>query len=62
LEAVTEALAFHVAASQAVELVINDRGESFESALVSAAPGTEQLADIARSRFTRLFPLLHRQA
>jgi hypothetical protein len=54
LEAVAGALAFHVAARQAVELVVNDRGQLFQRALVSVAPGAEQRANVLRGRFTRL--------
>ena len=60
LQAVAGALAFHVAARQAVEFVINDRGQPFERALVSVAPGAEQRANVLRSRFTRLCRPLHR--
>ena len=48
LEAVAGALMFHVAARQTVELVVNDGGQPVEGALVSAAPGAQEPADIAR--------------
>src|ERR1035437_7203573 len=60
LEAVAGALAFHVAARQAVELVINDGGQPVERALVSVAPGAEKRAYVVRSRFIRLCRSLHR--
>src|ERR1700722_3716291 len=50
LQTVTGALPPHVAARQPVELCINDGGQLFERALVSAAPSTEQPAYITRSR------------
>ena len=57
LQAVAGALAFHVAARQAVEFVINDGGQPFERALVSVAPGAEQRADVAPCRFAGVRPL-----
>jgi hypothetical protein len=50
LQAVTGTLAFHVAARQAVEFVINDGGQPRERALVSVAPGAEERAYVAHSR------------
>ena len=43
LQAVPRALALHVAARQTAQFVINDGSQLFERALVSAAPGAEQL-------------------
>src|ERR1035437_10217386 len=60
LQAVAGALVFHVAPRQAAELVINDGGQPFESALVSVAPGAEERAYVAHSRLTRLCRFLHR--
>src|ERR1035441_352770 len=54
LQAVTGPLAFHVAARQAAELVINDGSQPFQRALVSIAPGSEEGAYVVHSRFTRL--------
>jgi hypothetical protein len=51
---VTGALALHVAACQAVEFVVDDGSQSLERALVSVAPGAEELAYVAG-----LFPSLH---
>src|SRR5579863_10193243 len=59
LEAVAGALAFHVAACQAVKLVINDGGQPMEGALVSVAPGAEQPAYITRRRLVSLRGPLH---
>src|SRR5260221_4194660 len=54
LEAVAGALPFHVTASQAAQLVINDGSQPRERALVSVAPGAEELAYVVHSRFTGL--------
>ena len=58
LQAVAGALASHVAARQAVELVINDGGQPFERVPVAVAPGAEERADLTHPRLTRL---LHRE-
>ena len=60
LEAVAGALTLHITTRQAVEFVINDGGQPFQRALVSAAPGAKQLAYVAHSRLTRLCRSLHR--
>src|SRR5271165_5993152 len=59
LQQVSRTLALHVMACQAVEFLIDDRGQPFQRALVSVAPGSEQLADVAPSRFTSLRRPLH---
>ena len=59
LQAVAGALALHVVACQAVEFLIDDGGQPFERALVSVAPGAEQLAYVAPSRLTSLCHPLH---
>src|SRR5437867_6188264 len=58
LEAVAGALAFHVALPQTVELVINDGGQPVECASIPVSPGSEQLAHLVHSRFTRVMHLL----
>src|ERR1022692_4398382 len=60
LEAVAGALAFQVTPRQAAQFSINDGGQPFERALVSAAPSAQQLADFVPIRRTRLFHPLHR--
>jgi hypothetical protein len=52
LEAVAGPLASQVATRQPVELVINNRGQPIECALISIAPGAEEPAYILHSRFT----------
>jgi hypothetical protein len=46
--------ALHIAARQAVEFAMNDAGQPFERALVSAAPGAQQRAYVCHSRLTGL--------
>ena len=48
LQAVAGALALHVVARQAVELVVHDRCQLGERALVPVAPRTEKRTDVAR--------------
>ena len=43
LEAMSRTLALHVPASQAMELVVNDGRQTVEGALISVAPGAEDL-------------------
>src|SRR5271165_5950931 len=54
LQHVSGTLALHVVACQAVKFLINDGGQPFERALVSVAPGAEQLAYVAPSRLASL--------
>ncbi len=60
LQAVAGAFACHVAPCQTVQFGINNRRQPFQRAGVSAAPGTQQLADVTRSRLIRLVRPLHR--
>ena len=59
LQAVAGALALHVAARQAVELVINDGRHLLKRLLVSVTPCAKQHAYVVRSRLTGLCRLLH---
>src|SRR5215472_2911064 len=47
LQAVAWPLAAHVMASQAPELVVNDRRQAVECARIPRTPGAEQIADIS---------------
>src|SRR5580698_1315121 len=60
LEAVSRALTFHMAASQAAKLVINDRGQFFQRALVTVSPGTEERTYLTHFRWAGLYRFLHR--
>src|ERR1700676_5012878 len=54
LQAVTRALAPHVAACQAVELVINDGSQPFQRRLVAVAPGAKKRTDVVPFLFHAL--------
>src|SRR4051812_36076746 len=54
LQAAAGPLAFQVVVRQAVELVVDDRGQLSERALVPVGPRTEQSADIVRNLSTRV--------
>ena len=58
LQAVTGALATHVAAGEAVEFVINDGGQPVERGSISVAPGSKQPAHFRICRIPR--GLVHR--
>ena len=58
LQAVTGALATHVAAGEAVEFVINDGGQPVERGSISVAPGSKQPAHFRICRIRR--GLVHR--
>ena len=53
LERVAWALALHVVVSQAAKFFINDRGQTVERALVSIAPGAEELAYVVCIQLAR---------
>ena len=59
LKAVAGALAFHVAARQAAELLVHNRRQLGERALVPVAPGTEKHADVAWNRSTNALASMH---
>src|SRR5215472_15611045 len=59
LQAGAGALAPHVAPRQPVELVIDDGRQPFERALLSVAPGLEQLAHLAPGCFAGLWRPRH---
>jgi len=59
LEAVAGALAPHVAAGQAVELLINDGREFFQGGLIAFAPGAQQLGNATSRRRFLLCGFLH---
>ena len=61
LQAVAGALAVSCTARQAAELVVHDRGQLGERALVPVAPRTEKRADLART-VSPLPPSMHRAA
>ena len=48
LQGMPRALACHVDACQPMEFVVNERREAGQSVLIAAAPGEQQLGDIAR--------------
>jgi hypothetical protein len=59
LQAVAGLLALQVVVRQAVELVVHDRGQPSERALVSVGPHTEQRTDVVGKWFTRAHALRH---
>src|SRR5579871_1023036 len=59
LQAVAGVFPFQVAPRQPPQLFVNDGGELFERALISAAPGVQERADLTLRRFTGLCPLRH---
>src|SRR6516225_8829396 len=52
LQAMADALAFHVAACEAAKLVVHDRRQLRERALVTAAPRTEERTNVIPDRFS----------
>jgi hypothetical protein len=52
-------LALQEVVRQTVELVVHDRGQPGERALVAVGPGTEQRADFVGKWFTRARALRH---
>jgi hypothetical protein len=59
LQAVAGLLALQVVVRQTVELVVHNRGQSSERALVAVGPGTEQRTDVVGKWFTRAHVLRH---
>lgn len=57
LQSVTGPLPRHVALRHSMQLLIHQRGEFFQSLLVSSSLGPEQLGDVVGRR--RLHPSLH---
>ena len=58
-QAVASALAFHVVVRQAAELVVHDRGQLGERALVHVAPRTQKRTEVAQSRFSSAPATIH---
>jgi hypothetical protein len=59
LQAVAGPLALQIVVRQTVELVVHNRGQPSEGALVAVGPGTEQCTDVVGKRFTRSHDLRH---
>jgi hypothetical protein len=59
LQAVASLLAFQVVVRQTVELVVHNRGQPSERALVAVGPRTEQRTDVVGNRFNRAHELRH---
>src|SRR5262249_36511670 len=59
LQAVAGPLAFHVAVREAAKLVVHDRGQPGERALVAVAPGTQERTDVVPNRIASAPALRH---